>query len=82
MPNNRSAKKRMRQNTKRRDQNRSQRSAVRTAVKKVRTAETKADREAAFKRAESLLDQAARKKLIHKNAAARQKARLAKLQTL
>ena len=74
MPKIRSAKKRMRQARTRALRNRSQRSAVRTAVKKARqepTAETVAA-------AVRTLDRSARKRLIHPNAAARKKSRLAK----
>lgn len=77
MPRIRSAKKRMRQSVKARERNRQQRAALRTAVKKVRTAES-GDTAAALRSAESLLDRAARKRLIHPNTAARQKSRLAK----
>ncbi len=79
MPNLPSAKKRMRQNRKRRTLNRGQRSAVRTAIKQVRSATTGKDAQAALRRAESLLDRAARKGRIKKNTAARYKSRLAKV---
>lgn len=81
MPNTSSAKKALRQNTKRRLLNRSQRSALRTSVKKARTA-IEAGGEAsveALRLATKELDQAAAKHLIHKNAAARTKSRLARL---
>jgi small subunit ribosomal protein S20 len=68
----------MRQNAKARERNRKQRATLRTAVKKVRAAPSKDDAVAAVRTAESLLDRAARKRLIHPNAAARQKSRLAK----
>jgi small subunit ribosomal protein S20 len=55
--------------------NRAQRSALRTALKKASTgAASAADR----KRAVQLLDRAARKGLIHRNAAGRHKGRLDK----
>jgi small subunit ribosomal protein S20 len=79
VPNIRSAKKRMRQAVGRRARNRDQRSAVRNAVRRVRSAATRAEAESAFKRAEELLDRAARKNLLHANAAARQKSRLRKV---
>jgi len=81
MPNTTSAKKALRQNIKRRLQNRSQRSTLRTAVKKAREAAAGggADAEEAIRLAVKKLDQAAAKHLIHKNAAARTKSRLAKL---
>lgn len=78
MPNIRSAKKRMRQSLKRRAQNRIHRAALRTALKRVRTAESSTDAVSAFATAERLLDRAARKGLIAKNKAARQKHRLIK----
>lgn len=74
MPRIRSAKKRMRQARARTLRNRAERSAIRTAVKKARaepTSETVA-------KAVQVLDRGARKGLIHRNAAARRKARLAK----
>ena len=76
MPNLRSSKKRMRQNTARRAQNRVQRAAVRTAVKKVREAASAAEAATAFVAAERILDRSARKNLVAKNAAARTKRRL------
>jgi len=72
-----SAKKRMRQARVHAAQNRTQRSRLRSALKKVRTA-TGAELETAFAEAEQLLDRAGRKHLIHPNAAARQKSRLAR----
>lgn len=79
MPNIRSAKKRMRQSVKRRAQNRIYRAALRTALKRVRSAATSTDAAGAFASAERLLDRAARKGLIAKNKAARQKHRLVKV---
>ena len=75
MPRIKSAKKRMRQSAEARDRNRAQRSQLRTAVKKARTA---AGDQAAMAVAEKTLDRAGRKRLIHPNAAARLKSRLAK----
>ena len=57
--------------------NRTQRSQLRTAVKRVRAA-TGSDAVTAYADAVKLLDRAGRKNLIHRNAAARQKSRLAK----
>jgi small subunit ribosomal protein S20 len=74
VPKIRSAKKRMRQARARTERNRAQRSAVRTAVKKARTETTPATVAAATQ----ALDRGARKGLVHRNAAARKKARLAK----
>lgn len=82
MPNTPSAKKALRQSDKHNLLNRAQRSALRTAVKKVRAAAAGTDAAAAaeaLRLATKKLDQAASKHLIHKNAAARTKSRLAKL---
>lgn len=75
MPNIASAKKNMRKSRAAEVRNRAQRSTLRTALKKAKSAEgSAADRAAAVQ----LVDRAARKGLIHKNAAARHKSRLAK----
>jgi len=82
MPNSTSAKKALRQNHARRLRNRSARSALRTVIKKCRQAaegDDAAAAEAAFRLAVKRLDQAAAKRLIHPNAAARTKSRLSKL---
>lgn len=75
VPNIKSAKKDLRKSRAAAIRNRAQRSALRTAVKRARTtAAAPADRLSAV----SLLDRAARKGLIHRNTAARQKSRMAK----
>ncbi len=81
MPQTRSAKKRLRQDARRRLRNRRVSSAVKTQMKKVSAAaeekdgaRAKAELAAAYKK----LDQAARKGVIHRNAASRHKSRLAK----
>ena len=79
MPRIKSAKKRHRQTKVRTAKNKAQRSTLRNAVKKVKTAASAADAEAAFQEAQALVDRAGRKNLVHKNAAARTKSRLAKL---
>jgi small subunit ribosomal protein S20 len=68
----------MRQGRSRATLNRTQRSQLRTALKRVRTA-AGAEAESAYAEAVKLLDRAGQKNIIHKNAAARQKSRLAKL---
>jgi small subunit ribosomal protein S20 len=68
----------MRQGRARTVVNRTQRSQLRTALKKVRST-TGPEAKAAYDEAVKFLDRAARKSIIHKNAAARQKSRLAKL---
>lgn len=81
MPNIKSAIKRVKKNEKRRLQNASQKSALRTAVKAVETAVNSNDvdnAKEALVLAAKKLDKAATKGLIHKNAAARKKSRLAK----
>jgi small subunit ribosomal protein S20 len=75
VPNIKSAKKDLRKSRAAAVRNRAQRSALRTAVKKAKAANAAADDRLT---AASLLDRAARKGLIHKNAAARQKSRIAK----
>ena len=71
----------MRQSRAHRTRNRAQRTTLRTAVRRVRAATTKAEAQAAYKAAEVLLDRAARKGLIHRNNAARNKERLWKALT-
>ncbi|ADO57604.1 30S ribosomal protein S20 [Paenibacillus polymyxa] len=81
MPNIKSAIKRVKTSDKRRALNASQKSALRTAVKAADTALVGNEAEAAaaaFKVASQKLDKAVTKGLIHKNAAARKKSRLAK----
>ena len=75
MPNIASAKKNMRKSRAAAVRNRAQRSALRTALKKAKAGTATPDDLAT---ATTLLDRAARKGLVHKNAAARQKSKLAK----
>ena len=75
LPNIASAKKNMRKSRAAMARNRAQRSALRTALKKGHSPEVEA---AERLTAVSLLDRAARKGLIHPNAAARHKSRMAK----
>ena len=79
MANIKSAIKRARQNPKRRLHNASRRSSMRTYIKTVIKAIEAGDVEAAktsFIKAQSMIDNAASKGLIHKNTAARAKSRL------
>ena len=78
MPNIASAKKNMRKSRAAQARNRAQRSALRTALKKAKVEGASAEVRTT---AVSLLDRSARKGLIHKNAAARQKSKLAKRAT-
>ena len=70
-----SAAKHMRQSRAAAVRNRAQRSALRTALKKASAAGASPEQK---KRAVQVLDRAARKGLIHKNAAARHRSRLEK----
>jgi len=82
MPNNRNAAKAMRQSEKRRLRNRAARTSLRTVIRKVREAAAANDPgavETAFRTAVKRLDQAASKKFIHRNKAARLKSRLSTL---
>ncbi|MBK8249108.1 MAG: 30S ribosomal protein S20 [Gemmatimonadetes bacterium] len=73
MPNIASGEKNMRKSRAANARNRAQRSALRTALKKA-PGGTPAEQKTAVQ----LLDRAARKGLIHRNAAARHKSRIAK----
>lgn len=77
MPRIKSAKKALRQSRSHNERNRAQRSTLRTALKRVRAAATTDQAATAYRSAVRLLDRAARKGLIHRNHAARQKSRLA-----
>lgn len=79
MPNSVSAKKRLRQSLDRRARNRTVRSSIRGQVKKLRGAIAGGDvaaSETEFRITAKKLDQAAAKKILHANAAARLKSRL------
>jgi small subunit ribosomal protein S20 len=80
MPRSGTTKKRIRQNIKRRLRNRAAKGAVKAQVKKLLTALEGGDAEARqreFKAAARALDKAAAHGVLHKNAAARRKSRLA-----
>lgn len=76
MPNSKQSKKRMVTDDRRRLANKDTRSSMRTAVKKVLQAETAEDAAAALPSAMKKIDKAAKKNVIHDNAAARKKAQL------
>lgn len=81
MPNIKSAKKRLRQSVKRALRNRAGKTKVKSSLKSALSAIQSKDRDAASKtvrQTSSTLDSAAAKRLIHKNAARRQKSRLMK----
>jgi small subunit ribosomal protein S20 len=71
MPNTASAKKRLRQNAKKQLRNQAAKTRIKTETKKALAGESPSS---AF----SVIDRAAAKGIIHKNAAARRKSRLAK----
>jgi small subunit ribosomal protein S20 len=73
-----SALKRWRQNEAHRSRNKGVRTAARSAVKKAHEAITSADGDAAaaIREAASILDRAAKRNVVHKNAASRHKSRL------
>tara|TARA_B100001175_G_scaffold88621_1_gene74641 strand:+ start:31 stop:294 length:264 start_codon:yes stop_codon:yes gene_type:complete len=81
MANSKQAIKRAKQNTEKYKLRHAQRSVVRTAVKTVRANIESQNKEKAIEslqKANKVLDSAASKKVIHKNAAARTKSRLSK----
>lgn len=81
MANIKSAIKRARQNTVRRKHNAARRSMLRTYMKQVLKLVESSDVEGsktALVKAQSVIDKAVSKGLVHKNTASRQKARLAK----
>ena len=86
MANSPQAAKRARQSEARRQSNAGQRNTARSYLKRVRAAIDSGDKttaQAAFKAAEPLIDRAARKGLLEKNAVARYKSRLsAKIKAL
>ena len=81
MANSKQAIKRARQNSDRYKLSHAQRSVVRTAVKAVRAdidSKDKTKASESFKKAQKVIDTAASKNVIHRNAAARTKSRLSK----
>ncbi len=80
MANIKSAKKRIITSKKRQERNKAVKSEIKTVVKKVRAAVEAGDKaaaQAAFTVAESKIDKAATKGVLHKNTAARKVSRLA-----
>ena len=78
MPNLKSAKKRLRQSAKRRIRNKDARSSIRTVTKNLLHTESADEAEVLYRQVTSMLDRAARKGLIAKNAVDRRKARLSR----
>ena len=80
MANTAQARKRARQGEKKRQHNASLKSQLRSAIRRVRKAVAAGDKAAAtreFQAQQSVIDRVADKKVVHKNAAARSKTRLA-----
>jgi small subunit ribosomal protein S20 len=80
MANIKSARKRARQGVKRRIHNMSQRTVARSAIKDVRKAIASGDKKAAaaaLVKSQAAIDRSASKGILHRNAAARHKSRLA-----
>ena len=78
MPHHKSAAKRVITNEKARQRNVALRSRMRAAVKTVREATTRAQAQAAYRQASSILDRTAAKGIITRETASRHKGRLAK----
>lgn len=76
MPTTDQAKKRMRTDERRRNANKGVSSTMKTAMKKVLNAENPEAAQAALPEAMKMVDKAAKKNIIHANAAARSKSRL------
>ena len=81
MPNNKQAQKRMRQDEKRRAHNKAIKSSMRSSMKKVLTADSPEAAAEALPNAMKRVDKAAKRHVIHENAAARYKSRLSKAAT-
>ncbi len=81
MPIIKSAKKRMRQNERRNARNRMRRSTLRTSIRRLHEAIAAGDQDAIraqWVKTQGLIDRTARLGVIHRNAAARTKSRLAR----
>ena len=78
MPQHKQFKKALKVNEKARIRNKAMKSRLRTFVKKVRTAASKEEAQELFRATTSIIDSTARKGVIKKTTAARQKSRLSK----
>ena len=78
MAHHKATKKRMRQDVKRKARNRAVKSEVRSASKKVAGASSPEETTKALSEAASVIDRAAKKRIIHWKTAARKKSRMAK----
>ncbi|MEJ2006041.1 MAG: 30S ribosomal protein S20 [Cyclobacteriaceae bacterium] len=79
MANHKSALKRIRSNNAKRLRNRYQHKTTRTYIKQLRNTTDKAEAQELLKKVTSMLDRLAKKNIIHKNKAANNKSKLAKL---
>ena len=79
MANHKSALKRIRSNEAKRLRNRFQAKTTRTFIKKLRLTTDKAAAQELYRKVASMLDKLAKKNVIHKNKAANNKSKLAKL---
>ena len=78
MPQHKQFKKALKVNEKARIRNKAMKSKLRTFIKKVRTATSQEEAREVFRTASSIIDSTARKGVIKKETAARQKSRLSK----
>jgi small subunit ribosomal protein S20 len=76
VPNIKSAKKRLKQSRRRREHNKDVKSSIRTVTKRLLQTESQDDAEEMLRQASSMLDRAARRGILPKNAVARRKSRL------
>ncbi len=79
MANHKSALKRIRSNNAKRLRNRYQHKTTRTYIKRLRETTDKAEAQELLKKVTGMLDRLAKKNIIHKNKAANNKSKLAKL---
>lgn len=79
MANHSSAKKRIRNTATKRVRNRYQAKTTRTLSKRLRESSEKTEAEKLLKEVSSMLDKLAKRNIIHKNKAANQKSKLAKV---
>lgn len=78
MPNTKSAEKRLRQASRRREHNRRIKSAIRTRTRRLLESDDAEEARVLLDDLYSRLDRAAAKNVLHRNTAARKKARLAR----
>lgn len=78
MANHKSALKRVRSSEAKRLRNRYQAKTTRTFIKKLKDSSDKAEAQELYKKVSSMLDKLAKRNIIHRNAAANKKSKLAK----